>query len=61
MKKIKKAKPITNRDIAKFLNVEQEYNDILLEQELDEEREKFIQSDFEDIHHSINSNKKNER
>lgn len=54
MKTIEKAKPVTGMDVAKLLGVEVEYRDALLEQELNEGRERFINSDFEKENNSIN-------
>lgn len=54
MRKIKKAELITGIDLAKVLGVDDEYRDALLEQELDEQVEKFVNSDIEETNNSIN-------
>jgi len=42
---MEKAKLITTNDVAKILGVEKEYNEILLEQELEKNFEEFVKSD----------------
>ena len=44
---MEKAKLITSEDVAKFLGVEKEYKDALIEQELKITRENFMNSEFE--------------
>jgi hypothetical protein len=47
-RKIKKAKHITARDIAKKLGVEKDY-DVLIEQEIEKTRKNFLDSDFVEL------------
>lgn len=59
---MEKAKLITSEDVAKFLGVEKEYKDALIEQELKITRENFMNSEFEPaknncIENSINNEK----
>lgn len=44
---MKKAEHITSLDIAKFLNVEQEYKEVLVNESLKETFENFINSEVE--------------
>ncbi len=46
--KIKKAKHITARDIAKKLGVEKDY-DVLVEQQIEKTRKDFLESDFVEL------------
>jgi len=61
MRKINEAKSITSMDVAKLLGVEEEYRDALFEQELDEERERFINSEFVNENNCINPLNNNEK
>ena len=59
MSKVKKAELITGMDLAKKLGVVDEYNNALLEQELNEQIEDFVKSDIEEMDNSINNQNKN--
>ncbi len=62
---MEKAKLITSEDAAKFLGVENEYREALIEQELKITRENFMNSEFEpaennSMENSINNEKQSE-